>query len=254
MRRVLIVFLLAALGTSTALADDRVRPAIVGGDEASREYPFFTAVIVEEGGDSFVCGGSLIAPKKVLTAAHCVVGDEPRDVRLGFGNSGLESPRRVVAITVHPRYATRTVKRDVAVLTLEAAVTDRDPIATAGSEATPPGTLARVIGRGVTGERADLSEVLREVDIPVRSDRACDTRLGGLFFSRVMLCVGRDAGGQDTCSGDSGGPIFTTGEQFTQVGVTSLGVGCGRRRLPGIYTELSSPSVRSFVTGALAAG
>ena len=62
-----------------------------------------------------------------------------------------------------------------------------------------------------------------------------------------MLCAGDLVdGGEDSCHGDSGGPLFVAdGDDWVQVGITSWGIGCARRQRPGVYTRLAA--VASFV-------
>lgn len=53
-----------------------------------------------------------------------------------------------------------------------------------------------------------------------------------------MLCAGKQ--GKDSCSGDSGGPMqIGTGNQWTQIGIVSWGIGCGKSFYPGVYTRVT---------------
>jgi secreted trypsin-like serine protease len=93
---------------------------------------------------------------------------------------------------------------------------------------------------------------MREVSIPVVSDSRAKRAYvplppRGTYFPSLMVAAGK--GGKDTCQGDSGGPLFDSGSR-TQVGITSSGVGCGRARYPGRYTEVNNPEIRIFIVWA----
>ncbi|MEU4442058.1 serine protease [Actinosynnema sp. NPDC050801] len=212
--------------------------AIVGGREAPAT-PW--AVALFDGG-AFFCGGALVAPDKVVTAAHCTVartalGDRdrrPADLTAVAGRADLDTGAgravRVAALWRHPSFTDVSAGHDVATLTLATPLPYR-PIRIADATS----GQATVYGWGRTGELSAPSRRLREVDVPIRADAECaaevpDYRPGG------MLCAGYPEGGKDACEGDSGGPLTVAGEL---VGVVSYGRGCARPGQPGVYTRLS---------------
>ncbi|WP_433263938.1 serine protease [Actinosynnema sp. CS-041913] len=233
MRRSALV--LAAL-LLTALPAD----AVVGGREAPAT-PWAVALLDARG--NFFCGGALVGPTKVVTAAHCTIERTmittrdrlPGELRAVVGRRDLDSAQgrvvRVVEIRRHPAFTSVAGGDDVATLTLAEPVPHRSVEI---GEAVPGG-LATVSGWGRTGELAGPSRTLREVDVPVRSDDECARVIPG-YRAAVMLCAGYPEGGKDACEGDSGGPLTVGG---VLVGVVSYGRGCGRAGEPGVYTRMS---------------
>ncbi|MFI9009580.1 S1 family peptidase [Actinosynnema sp. NPDC053489] len=227
------VFAVLVLVLSALPAD-----AVVGGREAPAT-PW--AVALFDGG-AFFCGGALIAPDKVVTAAHCTVSRSalgsrdrlPANLTAVVGRADLDTAEgrvaRVAALWRHPAFTQVSAGDDVATLTLATPLPYRPiRVGTAASG------QARVYGWGRTGELDAPSRRLREVDVPIRTDAECaaavpDYRPGG------MLCAGYPEGGKDACEGDSGGPL-TVGDEL--VGLVSYGRGCARPGQPGVYTRLS---------------
>src|SRR5437763_1804650 len=108
--------------TSSAPLTSNASPNIVGGSAASTaDYPYVVALTTSSGFQ--FCGGSLAAPNKVVTAAHCTDGEQPSAIRVVAGRTRLSTSEGVVAkvtaIWVHPRYTDATAGYDVSVLTLD---------------------------------------------------------------------------------------------------------------------------------------
>ncbi|MFD9221042.1 serine protease [Streptomyces sp. NPDC060064] len=200
------------------------------------------------------CGGVVVSPKKVMTAAHClsrtVLGVDVREVRdlavlagrtqlLGAGGREI----RVSNARVAPTYNSQTNSPDVAVLTLAEALPASQviPLAGAGDPAYEPGTSATVYGWGDTTGNASYAFSLRAARVTVLSDAVCGQAypggLGGKYLKSTMLCAGDPQGGRDACQGDSGGPLVARGRL---IGLVSWGGGCGRADSPGVYTRISA--------------
>ena len=228
----------ALLSAPTAEADTR----IVGGTTTTTSaYPFMMQIT--DASQNQFCGGTLVSPTKVVTAAHCMAGETPSGVRVVGGrtyqNGSDGTVAKVSDIWVHPDYTTATRGDDVAVLTLSTSM----PYATAsyvGSSDTgvyAAGTSARILGWGTTSSGGSSSNQLRTATVPTVSDSSCAGSYGSDFVASDMVCAGKTSGGVDSCQGDSGGPLLIGG---VLAGITSWGEGCAQAGYPGVYTRLTT--------------
>jgi secreted trypsin-like serine protease len=257
--RVLVLGLLPATAAAQqGLPEGAVpapQPEIIGGTRADpHEYPFQVALLHHGVGDRWAsqfCGGTLISPDTVLTAGHCVVGSRAPAIDILAGTNRLlpGGGRRVQAraIRLHPGYTEGVaLENDIAIIQLgEDLPYPTVRPAVEGDEALyPEGTEATTIGWGDRDIRLDLQYYplyLREVEVPIVGDEACGTAYPDELVAEQMVCAGDQVdGGEDSCYGDSGGPLMVEdGDDWVQIGVTSTGRGCARRPFPGIYTEVA---------------
>ncbi|MDI2128679.1 S1 family peptidase [Yinghuangia seranimata] len=229
---------------------------IVGGSPADTEtHPWIVALSSRKTYGSArsgqFCAGTLIAPDKVLTAAHCMFDENGRpakrsDLKVVQGRTDLRtSAGREVAVAssyTNPTFDLAEVSRDWAVLTLaEPLSTGVLPMVGAGEDVYAEDTPATVLGWGDTTGRGDYSSVLRQVDVPITSDATCRTAYPGgamgSYDQASMVCAGLRQGGKDACSADSGGPLLIDGRL---AGIVSWGDGCALPRKPGVYTRVSA--------------
>jgi trypsin len=251
-----------ATGTLEKLRDHAYAPLIVGGTPAGpNDNPFQVGLLVKSDGTNLTaqfCGGSLIAPDRVVTAAHCnyhpatpggpLVAWRADQVQVLTGTRSLSAGgtrRDIIEIAQHPNYKSDGNDYDVAVWKLAARV-EGIPVASLATSDGTVGSELMVTGWGKTVEGGVKSATLLKVSVPVTSHEDCNTQYGGRITPR-MLCAGFKFGGKDSCQGDSGGPATRGPDKTILTGIVSWGRGCGRVDTYGVYTRVSDPTIRDFI-------
>jgi secreted trypsin-like serine protease len=256
-RRFWIVLALGALVVLPAAAGPA--GAVVGGrDVAAGDYPWLA---VGPG-----CTGALIAPDRVLTAAHCVRGSSPGRLRwyLGAAPRGRGRALAIAAIASHPGFAPEAgvSGHDVALLRLAQPVADVAPLRVAGAgdaALTEPGTPVQTIGWGATKtagtpqrpDFAEPSDTPHEGDLAIVSYGACadwyrHAPAEPATIPAGLLCAGSPR--VSACVGDSGGPLVArdAAGAWVALGVFSFTQRCGADGDPAAWTDLAAH--RAFVT------
>jgi trypsin len=255
----LVLCLAVVAGSSTASGDGPPSPRIVGGGKANAARWQFAVALEQK--RRLICTGSLIAPTKVLTAAHCAKGGKRRQLSVFAGSPSIAPRRRpprikVTAVVIDPTYNGRKVERDFAVLTL-ASVPAAQPIALpTGAEAKAATRPGRVVRTGGWGTRSawgfNIARRLKATRERVYPARVCDRLFGKErgFQQGTMICAlgkrirrfhSRLPYHSTSCTGDSGGPVVanTAGGPHL-AGVVSAGpFPCGLGA-PSIYARVSS--------------
>jgi secreted trypsin-like serine protease/subtilisin-like proprotein convertase family protein len=262
-----IVTLLALMQPSRAFTQSHPAqpnaPTIVGGREAEPGAWPWQVALIDIGGhpyDDQYCGGSLISPDWVVTAAHCADGSEPGDIQVLAGIHNLVAADAgfvrldVARIIIHPDYGeVNQYDSDIALLELATSAPFRSPSAAglpiAGVALVPENVGALVgVESTVTGwgnrqpGSSDYPAALHEVEVPIVSNADCRAAYGDTITS-AMLCAGLSEGGKDSCQGDSGGPLVvfsSTRSRWELAGVVSWGNGCALPGVPGVYTRVST--------------
>ncbi|RHY10241.1 hypothetical protein DYB25_014070, partial [Aphanomyces astaci] len=204
-------FTLATIAAAV-LAQDDVAPdhnfiEIVGGTEAKVGQHRYLAGLKRSATSSSSCGGSLIAPNVILTAAHCT-GNGFSFAVVGSHFLSGSSDGELVKVTKeipHPQYVSGADSNDVAILLLDRSITTITPVAVS-FDTVPADVLTWVRGWGRTTPGGIQSQVLKEVSVLSWDNARAATALRPKKVDNSMLAAGGKQG-EDSCQGDSGGPL-----------------------------------------------
>jgi secreted trypsin-like serine protease len=235
--------LAALLAPATAAAAPGATASIIGGHSATiEEFPSLVYIEADEGKHGFSCTGTVVAPRVILTAAHCVEDVEKGTITPAADyalSTGVADPRRaaqdnvfrIVATHVFPGFDPGALHGDAAILVIDRP-TSAPPIPLAGAEDAAlyaGGAEAQLTGWGLTHGRAKKAPAnLRATTMLVQPAKSCAQKVKPFYKPYLpteqvcLLATNRQSGG---CFGDSGGPAIAHRADGTpvQLGVTSTG-------------------------------
>jgi secreted trypsin-like serine protease len=255
-----LYFLFIVCTTWTLTTSATISTKIVGGKTSiAGQWPWIVA-LVRNGYSNYegqFCGGSLISPTWVVTAAHCLentatngkaVNVLPNEIHVVANTLNLKTDLgqsvAIKRIIRHPLYNTKTIVNDIALLQLQKPVVRTKVLPLVIGNSSLVNVNAAVVGWGALSEALSLSmnypEQLFDTNLPIIPNQLCQDAYSPTQIAGSMLCAGYDDAHTDTCTGDSGGPlIIRQNNQWRLAGITSWGNGCANPGYYGVYTRVS---------------
>lgn len=248
-------------GADAIVSDLSLTARILGGGNAEvGEWPSMVAIVISGNfplEDRFFCGGTVVAERWIMTAAHCMfdpfgTATQADSIRVVAGINDLQDENAVETLVtnifIHPQYDSNgsTLQNDIALLELGTALSAPATVLFDGDPETYNDTMAFIAGWGATTTDSSSSSqyptLLQDASVPLVPLAQCNLpeSYQGTIAS-TQVCAGFRQGGIDSCVGDSGGPLYIVENgQQVQVGITSFGNGCGLANFYGVYTNVSA--------------
>ncbi|XP_053668284.1 inactive CLIP domain-containing serine protease A28-like [Anopheles marshallii] len=223
------------------------------------EFPWVAYIITNDNPNEsvaksdFVCGGTLIHPRFVVTTAHNTDGKSNLIARFGewdISTTNEPYPHQDISVTEvikHPDYVYNPIQNDIALLLLAESVQYQKHIQPICLPQ-PADQFAgeRCISNGWGKQRGVYANVMKKITLPVIANNDCTRMLRfagfGPFYNlrKGFICAGGEVG-VDMCKGDGGSPLAcqTDSGTFVLAGIVSWGIGCGGHDLPGVYVAVN---------------
>ncbi|XP_050183413.1 cathepsin G-like isoform X1 [Myiozetetes cayanensis] len=189
------------------------------------------------------CGGFLIRPDAVLSAAHCVHGKGKVNINVTLGAHNVKKKElsqqkfHVGFWITHPKYQNTESGNDIMLLKLKKKAEINKYVKTISlpthNETVTPGTECSVSGWGYTSLEETKTDVMLEVDLKVQIMKYCEKIFKGYSWKSI-LCVGDRNGRKSTYKGDSGGPLVCNEKAH---GIVSYGY--QKKPFPKVFTRVS---------------
>ncbi|XP_061558471.1 transmembrane protease serine 2 isoform X2 [Phycodurus eques] len=221
---------------------------IVGGTEASNGvWPWQVSLQIS----GHICGGSIISPYWIVSAAHCFQKySVPSMWTVYSGDISLfrmswDGGNKIDKIISHEKYDSETNDNDIALLKLKTPLTFSRTVKpvclpNVGMQYSD-GHPAWITGWGALQPSGPLPDRLNQAEVTIYSREDCNKQaiLNGAV-TESMICAGKLNGGVDSCQGDSGGPLVVReADLWWLVGDTSWGIGCALKNKPGVYGNVT---------------
>ncbi len=250
-------------GAAAAAKEPQAHASVIGGHSASiEELPWLAYIQAETGSSGYSCSGTVVAPRIILTAGHCVEDIESGEITAAAGflvatgvadleDAGPGNVSRVLEALVYPGFDPGQVHGDAGILILSAPVSAPAIRLASAADAglLEPRTPLTVAGWGLTkGNAKDIPTQLQEGTTTVQPKSLCDKQVRRYypFYSPgIQLCaLDKPSYRVGVCHGDSGGPAIATAADGTpvEVGINSMvGPGC-TTKAPNVFTRVDRVS------------
>ncbi|KAJ8684312.1 hypothetical protein QAD02_020104 [Eretmocerus hayati] len=214
-------------------------PRVVGGSDApDGKYPYQVSL---RSGDFHFCGGSIINKRWILTAAHCVQGNEGSSINVIAGtnllNGGVEQLYKSEYITAHKNFSMFRLVNDIGLIRVNRDIEFNEkvqPIKLPDREFSKPDMSVVLTGWGTTELGGSVPNNLQQIDLKVIDQKQCKKHWSPIYkITESHICT-LTAAGEGACHGDSGGPLVADG---IQLGIVSFGKPCAEGK-PDVFTRV----------------